>query len=150
MSAATVRFTTVIELQGNNTGIPVPDEVVEGLGAGKRVPLIVTVGGTTYRSSVAPYRGKYMISLSAANRAAAGVEGGDEVEVQITVDDAPREFALPDDLATILAGDTKAAAAYQGLSFSRQRALVEPIDQAKTPETRQRRIEKALETLRGA
>ena len=143
-----VTFRTTIEQSGTTaTGIPVPPETVEALGRGQRVPITVTVGGHTYRSSVAPYRGKFMIALSAENRAAAGVAGGQEVEVTIEVDDAPRSVDLPSEVAALLtpAGRT----AYDALSFSRQRALIEPIGAAKTDATRDKRIAAAAETLNG-
>lgn len=145
-----MKFQTVIELQGNNTGILVPDAVVESLDRGKRVPVVVTVGAITYRSTITPMGGKYLIALSAANRAAAGVAGGDEVEVELEVDDAPRVFPLPPELEALLAEDPAALAAYSALSFSRQRALAEPIAQAKTDATRDKRIAAALEALRGS
>jgi uncharacterized protein YdeI (YjbR/CyaY-like superfamily) len=94
--------------------------------------------------------GRYLIALSAANRAAAGVAGGDEVEVDLEVDDAPRMFPLPPELETALAGEQQALAAYGALSFSRQRALAEPVALAKTDATRDKRIAAALEALRGA
>jgi antitoxin component of MazEF toxin-antitoxin module len=143
-----MRFRTVIELQGNNTGILVPEAVVDELGAGKRVPVVVTVGATTYRSTT--MGGRFLIALSAANRAAAGVAGGDEVEVELEVDTAPRVFPLPPELEQALAGDEQALAAYGALSFSRQRALAEPIALAKTDATRDKRLAAAIEALRGA
>lgn len=145
-----MRFRTVIELQGNNTGILVPDAVIDELGAGKRVPVVVTVGATTYRSTITPMGGRFLIALSAANRAAAGVAGGDEVEVELEVDTARRVFPLPPELEQALAGDEQALAAYGALSFSRQRALAEPIALAKTDATRDKRLAAALEALRGA
>lgn len=145
-----MKFQTVIELQGNNTGILVPGAVVESLDRGKRVPVVVTVGATTYRSTITPMGGKYLIALSAANRAAAGVAGGDEVEVELEVDNAPRVFPLPPELETLLAEDAAALAAYNALSFSRQRALAEPIGLAKSDATRDKRIAAALDALRGS
>jgi hypothetical protein len=145
-----MRFRTVIELQGNNTGILVPDVVIDELGAGKRVPVVVTVGATTYRSTITPMGGRFLIALSAANRAAAGVAGSDEVEVELEVDTAPRVFPLPPELEQAIAGDEQALAAYGALSFSRQRALAEPIALAKTDATRDKRLAAALEALRGA
>lgn len=145
-----MKFQTVIELQGNNTGILVPDAVVESLDRGKRIPVVVTVGATSYRSTITPMGGKYLIALSAANRAAAGVAGGDHVEVELEVDDAPRVFPLPPQLEALLAEDAAALVAYGALSFSRQRALAEPVTLAKTEVTRDKRIAAALEALRGA
>jgi Bacteriocin-protection, YdeI or OmpD-Associated/Domain of unknown function (DUF1905) len=144
-----VQFRTVLLGDGNTLGIPVPPEVVEGLGAGKRVPVVVTIGDYSYRNSVAPYRGEYMISLSSDNRARAGVSGGDEVEVTIEVDTAPREVEVPPDFADALRADAAATAAFEKLSYSNKSRHVLSIEGAKTPETRQRRIDKAIGELRG-
>lgn len=141
-----MKFTTVLE-GGNTAGIPVPDEVVEALGAGKRPKVVVTVGAHTYRSSIMPYRGKYMISLSAANRQLAGVEAGQEVQVEVELDTAPREVNLPPDLAAALAADEVAKAAYEKLSYSNQSRIALSVLGAKTEATRQRRIEKAIAEL---
>lgn len=141
-----MKFTTVLE-GGNTAGIPVPDEVVEALGAGKRPKVVVTVGAHTYRSSIMPYRGKYMISLSAANRQLAGVEAGQEVQVEVELDTAPREVNLPPDLAAALAADEVAKAEYEKLSYSNQSRIALSVLGAKTEATRQRRIEKAIAEL---
>lgn len=143
-----VKIKTIIEGDGNTTGIPVPEDVVLGFGVGRRVPLKVTVGNTTYQSSVSFYKGEYLISLSADNRAKAGVAAGDQVEAELELDTAPRDVELPEDIKKLLAADPVASANYKKLSFSKKRAIIEPITQAKTPETRQRRIEKALASLR--
>ena len=146
-----MRFRTTIDgTPTGPTGIPVPDEVVEGLGRGKRVRVVVTVGNHTYRSSVAPYNGRYMISLSAENRGKAGVSAGDEVDVDIEVDDAPREVDVPDDLAQALAATPTAAEAFAKLSFSNQQRHVLSVEGAKTAQTRQRRIDKVIAALTDA
>ena len=93
-------FRATIILGGKTaTGIPVPADVVEALGAGKRPPVVATVGGYTYRTTVAPYTGEYFIPLAAEHREAAGVTAGQEVDVRIELDTAPREVPVPDDLA---------------------------------------------------
>ncbi|MGY1617849.1 YdeI/OmpD-associated family protein [Geodermatophilus sp. SYSU D00691] len=144
-----MRFrTTVEQTGGTTTGLPVPAEVVEALGAGRKPPVRVTVGGHTYRSTVASRNGGFMLSLSSANRAAAGVAGGDEVDVDIELDDAPREVVVPDDLAAALAGDDAARATFEKLAYSHRQRHVLAIEDAKTPETRARRVEKALAMLR--
>lgn len=143
-----MKFTTVLE--GDKTaGIPVPDEVVEALGAGRRPKVVVTVGSHTYRSSIMPYRGKNMISLSAANREQADVEAGQTVEVEVELDTAPREVAIPPDLAAALDRDAGAKAAFEKLSYSNQNRIVLSVLGAKTDSTRQRRIEKAVAELSG-
>jgi len=143
-----MKFTTTIVLDGNNTGIEVPADVMSALGTAKRIPVVVTLGGHTYRSSVAPYKGRLMISLSAANREAAGVSGGDEVEVALEPDTAPREVAVPADLAGALEGDPAAKARFDALSYSNQNRIVLSIESAKTEATRLRRIDAALTELR--
>jgi Bacteriocin-protection, YdeI or OmpD-Associated/Domain of unknown function (DUF1905) len=142
-------FTTHLRRSGNATGIPVPEHVVAALGAGKRVPVVVTIGDFSYRNTVAPYKGEYMISLSSANREAAGLAGDEEIEVALEVDTAPREVELPADFASALATDAAARAAFESLSYSAQSRFTLDIEGARTPETRQRRIDKAITTLRG-
>ena len=144
-----MRFRTTIELGGRTaTGLEVPAEVVEALGVGKKPPVRVTIGGHTYRSTVAVMGGRYLLPLSAENRAAAGVAAGDEVDVDLELDSEPREVAVPADLAAALAEDDAAREAFQRLSYSHRRRHVLAIEEAKTPETRQRRIANALQLLR--
>jgi Bacteriocin-protection, YdeI or OmpD-Associated/Domain of unknown function (DUF1905) len=144
-----MRFRTTVELGGKTaTGMPVPHEVVEALGAGKKPPVRVTIGGHTYRSSIASRGGVYLLPLSAENRTAAGVAAGDEVDVEVELDDAPREVPVPDDLRTALDGDDAARATFEALPYSHKQRHVLAIEGAKTPETRARRIDKALEMLR--
>jgi uncharacterized protein DUF1905/bacteriocin resistance YdeI/OmpD-like protein len=145
-----MRFRSVVRLGGKTaTGIPVPEEVVEGLGRGKRPPVRATIGGHAYRSTVAPVGGEFMLPLSAENREGAGVVAGDEVDVDIELDLEPREVKVPPDLAEALDGDPDLRRSFDSLSYSRKQRLVLPIEGAKTDETRQRRIDKALDELRG-
>lgn len=143
-----MKFITTIVLEGNNTGIEVPEHVMSALGTAKRIPVVVTLGGHTYRSSVAPYRGRLMISLSAANRQAAGVAGGDEVEVELQPDTTARTVTVPDDLAQALREDGDAKARFESLSYSNQNRIVLSVESAKTDATRARRIDAALSELR--
>jgi VIT1/CCC1 family predicted Fe2+/Mn2+ transporter len=143
-----MEFSTTILASGkNNTGIPVPESVVTALDRGKRVPVVVTINGHSYRSSIVFYTGQFLIALSAENRAAAGVAAGDEVEVEVTLDEAPREVELPDALAAALAGDADAAAAFAALSYTNKKRIATSIVDAKTDATRERRLAKALEEL---
>lgn len=140
--------TTVLQARKTATGLPVPAEVIDALGSGKRPPVVVTLnGGYTYRSTVGVMNEQFLIPLSAEHRAASGVAAGDTVEVSLVVDAMPRTVDLPEDLAAALT-EAGVLAAFQTLSNSRQRALVDPVVQAKAPETRLRRIEKAVESLR--
>jgi hypothetical protein len=144
-----MRFRTSIELGGKTaTGMAVPPEVVAGLGAGKRPAVVVTLNGHSYRSTIAPYGGSFMLPLSAENRERAGVAAGDEVEIEVELDTQPREVTMPADLAEALARDAEAKRAFEALSYSNQRRHVLSIEGARTPETRQRRVEKAIAGLR--
>jgi hypothetical protein len=144
-----MRFRATIQLAGKTaTGIEVPPEVVESLGAGKKPPVRVTIGGQSYRTTVASRRDRYLVGVSAENRARLGVAAGDEVDVDIELDTEPREVTVPRDLADALAADGKAARFFDGLSYSQKRSYVQPIEQAKKAETRERRIAKALDMLR--
>src|SRR5690348_3791840 len=143
-----MKFRAVILLNGKTaTGIRVPDEVVVGLGSGKRPAVRATINGYTYRSTVAPMGGEYMLPVSAEVRERAGVAAGDEVDVDVELDGAPREVSVPPDLAEALDGDVEAKRLFEALSYSNKRRIVLPIEEAKTPETRQRRIAKAVSTL---
>ena len=122
------------------TGIEVPPEVVESFNAGKRVPVVVTIGDYSYRSTVAPYRGPYMISVSAENRAGAGVSHGDTITVTLEHDTAPRTVEVPADLQAALDASPAAQAAWSALSYSAQNAHALAITGAKAAETRSRRV----------
>lgn len=141
-------FRTVIELGGTTaTGFRVPDEIVAGLGAGRRPAVTVHIGAYRYRSTVAVMDGVFMLPLSAEHREGAGLAAGDNVEVRLELDTAPREVVVPDDFATALDADPAARRTFDALSYSNKRFHVEPITGAKSPETRQRRIEKSVAIL---
>jgi hypothetical protein len=144
-----VRFRAILETEGKTaTGFNVPADVVEALGGGKRPRVNVTINGHTYHSSVAVLGGRYMVGVSAENRAAAGVEGGQEVDVELALDTAPREVTVPSDFATALAAEPAAHATFDGLSYSNKSWHVLQVDGAKSDETRQRRIARSVEALR--
>lgn len=143
-----MKFTAIILTSKKTaTGIQVPDEIVAALGTSKKPPVRVTLKGYTYRTTVATMGGKFMIPLSAEHRSGASVEAGDEVEVDIELDNEVRELAIPDDLQEALEAEQAAKTFFEGLSYSNKRRLVIPIEGAKTDETRQRRIEKTLSLL---
>jgi hypothetical protein len=144
-----MRFRTTIQQSGKTaTGIEIPQEVVEALGAGKRPPITVTINGFTYRSTVAVMGGRFMVGVSAENRAGAGVEGGDTVDVDIELDTAPREVDVPADLAAALDEEPKARSIFDGLSYSNKGWHVSQVTGAKTDETRKRRIAKSVAALK--
>jgi hypothetical protein len=144
-----MRFHTTILLSGKTaTGVSVPPDVIEALGGGKKPAVTVTLNGYSYRTTVAPRGERFLIPISADNRAGAGVAAGDEVDIDVELDTAPREVTVPPDFAAALAADGDARAAFDALSFSRRQALVVGIEGAKTAETRERRIAKAVAALR--
>ena len=142
-----MKFTTTIHQTGNNTGIPVPEDVVESFGRGKRFPVAVTLNGYTYRSQLVFYKGQFVVSLSAAHREAAGVSGGPELEVEMVVDDAPREVEIPEDLAAAFADAPRAAAFFETISYSNKKEFVRWITEAKKEETRRDRLAKTIALL---
>jgi hypothetical protein len=144
-----MRFRTTILQSGKTAaGIRIPDEIVEALGSGRRPPVKVTINGFTYRSTVAVMGGTYMVGVSAENRAGAGVAGGDEVDVDIELDTAPREVAVPADFAAALDAEPSARRTFDGLSNSNKSWHTYQITTAKTDETRQRRIAKSVDALK--
>lgn len=124
-------------------GIEVPPAIVEGFGQGKRPKVTVTLKGYTYRSTVSVMGGKFMLPLAKVHREAAGVTGGDKVEVTLELDTAPREVEVPKDLAAALK-KAGARAAFDKLAFTHRKEHVRAIEEAKAAETRARRIEKAV------
>ena len=144
----TVRFHAQLERGGKTaTGFAVPDEVVDALDAGKRPPVSVAINGHTYRSTVASMGGRFMLPVSAENRARAGIEAGDVIDVELTLDTAPREVDVPADFAEALATNKAAADFFDSLSYSLKRWHVESITGAKTEATRERRIAKSVAML---
>jgi bifunctional DNA-binding transcriptional regulator/antitoxin component of YhaV-PrlF toxin-antitoxin module len=139
-----VSFDTTILQIGNNTGICVPNEIVEQLGAGKKPPVHVTVNDFTYRNTIAVMGGKFMIGVSADIRSKTGIKGGDKVKVILELDTKPREVEVPADFQQLLNENPKARQFFETLSYSNKQRYVLPIGQAKTEETRQRRMEKAV------
>jgi len=141
--------TTVYTGGGTTTGIIVPDDVMAELTPARKVPVVVTLNGYEYRTSLGWYRGAFMLPLSAEHRAGSKLAAGDAVEVTLAIDDAPRVVVLPDDFTQALEQDAAASAIWPTLSYTKQNAHVLSINGAKTPETRARRIAAALAALRG-
>lgn len=137
--APSVDYDAVLHLTGRNTGVPVPDEVLERLGGGRRPRVVVTVNGYTYASTVGAMGGRALVPFSAERRAESGLAGGEPIAVRIAIDTAPREIAVPEDLAAALerSGLTERFAA---LSPSQRKAHADAVEGAKTAETRERRI----------
>jgi Bacteriocin-protection, YdeI or OmpD-Associated/Domain of unknown function (DUF1905) len=143
-----MRFHATIELNGKTaTGIEVPADVLAALGPGKRPSVRVTINGYSYPSTVGSMGGRSLIPVSAEVRGKAGVSAGDEIDVDVVADNTPRQVDVPADLSAALDRAPAARQAFDRLSYSGKLRYVLPIEQAKTPQTRQRRIDKALTDL---
>jgi hypothetical protein len=142
-----MRFESRVELGGKTaTGIPIPDEVIEGLGESNRPSVTIAVNGYTYRTTAVRMGCRFLVPLSAEHREAAGLAAGDEIVVDIENDTAPREVVLPADLEAAM--DDAARTAYDGLSYTHRKEWVRWVEEAKKPETRATRIEKTVAGLR--
>ena len=142
------KFRTSLLAAGNTaTGIDVPPEVIEQLGAGQRPAVLVTIGSCTYRSTAGVMGGRSLIPVSADHRRQAGIAAGDDIDVALELDTGPRHVELPADLAEALSKDDAARQFFDGLSASQKKWHVQQVESAKTPQTRQRRIGKSMETL---
>ena len=144
-----MRFRAKVLLAGKTaTGVEVPAKIVEGLGSTKRPLVKVTINRHTYRSAIAPMGGTFMLGISDEVRKAAGVAAGDTIDVDVELDTQPREVSVPPELARALQKDAKAKKFFESLSYSKKYSLAGPIESGKTPETRQRNLEKAMKMLR--
>ena len=143
----TLHLSTTLEPMGPACAIVLTDDQVASLGGGKRAAVTVTIGERTARLRIAVMGGCNMIGLSKASRAELGVEIGDQVEATVTLDEAPREVVVPDELAAALAGDDAARAAYEAMSYTHRREYAAWVAEAKKEETRLRRAGKAIEMI---
>jgi hypothetical protein len=143
------RLTATLLARGPAAAVVLDDEQVAAVGEGaKRFPVVATVNGYTWRTTVTRMRGEFLLGLNRAVREEAGVEAGDMVEVELELDTAPREVEVPEALAKALAEDSEAGAAFDRLAFTHRKEYARWIDEAKRDETRQRRLDEALEMLR--
>lgn len=143
----TRRFEGVLQPRGQGVVLELPFDPREAFGRA-RAPVRVTIGGFTFRTTVAVYGGQSMIGLNKANRAGAGVEAGDRVTVELELDTEPRKVEVPAELAEALAADPALREFFDGLSYTHRREYAEWITEAKRDETRRRRVAQAVEMLR--
>jgi hypothetical protein len=141
--------TTILQTGKTTAGIEVPPEVIDALGGGRRPSVKVTLNGRySFPYTVASMGGAYMIGLSSDRRAESGLAGGDEVEVDVVLDNTPRQIEVPAQLAAALDADPAARATFEELSYSNKSWHVLQVTGAKTDETRDRRIAKSMASLR--
>ena len=142
-----MQFRATVIPSGNATAVELPDDVMRSLGPEARPPISITINGHSWRSRVAIMNGRRLVGISAAHRIAAGIAEGEEIDIDVALDTAPREVELPDDLSSALDGNPPARAAFDKLPFGLKGKHVRDIEAAKTPEVRARRIGKLVEAL---
>jgi hypothetical protein len=149
-SSGTHRFKAVLrEARGGGAGVLIPTAVAEAMGGRKQFRVVGTLNGVPLRSSTFPYEGEGLwLGVHKATREAAGAGFGDELEFEISRDDAPRVLELAPELEAALAAEPGLRERFDSLSFTRRRELADPIADAKKPETRAARLAKALAVLR--
>ena len=145
-----LRFEGHLESDQGACFIRVPPEVLTALGQRKRAPVKVTINATIYRTTIAVYGGKSYVGVRREIREAAGVTAGDQLTVGLEYDPELRTVDLPETLRATLEGDSKAAAAFEKLSYTRKKEFVEWLIGARQPETQRRRLAQVMAMLRGS
>jgi hypothetical protein len=143
----TVSYNTVIRAFGNNAGIEVPAEVLIRLGAGKRPKVRVRAGDYGFATTVGAMGGLALISLSKAHREASGLRAGQEIQVDLELDTAPPEVAVPPELAAAL-DEAGLVEVFGKLAPSHRKEYARQVSDAKSDQTRDRRLTKILTELR--
>ncbi len=133
--------TTIFQAEGKNaTGISIPAEVMAALGTHQRPALVVSLNGYSYRTTVGVYGESFLIPVSSTHREASGLKSGSVVEVTLELDLEPRTVEIPEDLAAALSEKPGSMEVFQKLAPSRLKEFVRQVEDAKTQETRDRRI----------
>ena len=144
-----IQFRAPLQPRGPAAAVVLDDAQVAAVGEGaKRFPVVATVNGYAWRTSVARMGGEFLLGLNKAVRQGAGVEAGDEVDVTVELDTAPREAEVPEALAAALAADPQAEASFEQMAFSHRKEYARWVAEAKQQETRQRRVQQAIEMIR--
>ena len=135
--------------RGKAAAVVLTDEQVATVGEGaKRFPVVATVNGHTWRTSVVRMGGEFLLGLNREVREGARAEAGDSVDLELELDTKPREVELPPALAAALAADSEALAAFEQLSYTHRKEHARWVAEAKRDETRERRVAKTLDRLR--
>jgi hypothetical protein len=144
-----IELVTTLVARGPAAAVVLDDDQVAAVGEGaKRFPVVATVNGYSWRTTVTRMRGEFLLGLNREVREAAGVQAGDRVEVAIALDSAPRDVELPEALAVALERDAAAKTAFHGLAFTHRKEFAQWVSEAKRPDTRDRRVAQALQMLR--
>ena len=144
-----IQIRALLQPRGPAAAVVLDDAQVAAVGEGaRRFPVVATVNGYTWRTSVARMGGEFLLGLNKEVRQGAGVEAGDEVDVTVELDTAPREVEVPEALAAALVADPQAKASFEDMAFTHRKEYARWIAEAKQQETRQRRVQRALEMIR--
>ena len=142
-------FQTTLQKRGPAAAVVLDNDQVNAIGEGaRRFPVLATVNGYTWQTSVARMGGEFLVGLNREVREGAGAQAGDSVEVTLELDTAPREVDVPEALAAALDRDPAAKAAFDGLAFTHRKEFARWVAEAKREETRERRVAQAIEMLR--
>lgn len=142
-----VTYETEVLGEGNHASLLIPDWVLEKLNTNKRAPLKVTINGHTYQSTAVGVAGECRVVFPSANRLAANAKAGDMVEVTLELDAGVRAVEVPDDLVVAL-NSSGLREVFEGLSYSKRKEFARQVAEAKAADTRLRRIEKVLASLK--
>jgi hypothetical protein len=144
-----ISLTGELVARGPAAAFVLDDDQVAAVGEGaKRFPVLATVNGYTWRTSVARMRGEFLVGLSKEVRTGAGVQAGDTVSLELKLDSEPRTVEVPPALAEALDADPEAKATFEGLAFTHRKEFARWIEEAKREETRARRVTQALDMIR--
>jgi len=134
---------------GGGTLVPIPKAIAAKLGFKGMPKVNAVIAGTPYRGSLMPMGdGTYCLGVLKSIQEAAGVGYGDSITIDLELDTAPRTVALPADLANAIAHDKKATSAWEALSYTNKKEMARLLEEAKRPETRERMLAQAVESLR--
>jgi hypothetical protein len=143
-----IQFKTQLQARGPAAAVVLDEVQVEAVGEGaKRFPVVATVNGYTWRTSVTRMGGEFLLGLSRQVREAAGVAAGDVVKVSLRLDDQPREVDVPEALAAALSTNAKAKAAFDAMAFTHRKEYARWVAEAKRDDTRQRRVSQAVDMI---
>lgn len=149
MAKLALTLITTLEPRGPAAAVVLTDDQVESFGAGRSFPVRVTIGQVTEPARLSRMGGENLVGLSKAKREALGVEIGQQVEVRIELDAAPREVEVPEELARALQA-SGLREAFDALAYSHRKEHARSVAEAKQEATRERRVQKVLDALRGA
>jgi bifunctional DNA-binding transcriptional regulator/antitoxin component of YhaV-PrlF toxin-antitoxin module len=140
-------YETVVIGHGKHAAIEIPDENLAEIGGNKRAPLKVTINGYTYQSTATGVDGKCMVVFPMRDREASGAKAGDLITVTLELDDGYRTVDIPAELERALSANGLSET-FHALNYSTRKEYARQVREAKTEETRERRIEKILSQLK--